>query len=197
MQPYNYEELEHLAHTLNQQLQLLFIKSGIDAQIFTDLPYIHQKYPDKYPDEFTKGVWQVAIDVNTYKDANGQDVLPHLTENDIVNGLIYDKFKNFPMEHQVTANKSPQWNHVTWTGGRVIFIIFANGQVKRVPSTYVYYSKTIDSSPACQIIHDILTRHYEHQVARVIDRTKQIKMELCSYVTSHNEVKYLTVNDIL
>jgi hypothetical protein len=94
-QVHNYEEIENLTNKLNHKLKLLFIKRGIDAQIFTDSPYIHNQYPDPYPEEFRTGIWQIVIDVSTYKYSNGQDVLPQLSENDIINGHIYNKFTNF------------------------------------------------------------------------------------------------------
>jgi len=152
---------------------VLFVKTGIEAQIFSDSYYTHKIC--KYPDEFSTGIWQFVIDVNTYKLPNGLDLLPKLTTDDISNNIILNKFANFPFIYELDK---PRWSNVTWFGGRLVFIIFSDGLVKRVPSAHVSYVHSIDSINAGQIIHDILKQHYEIPALRTINRTRLIKMEL-------------------
>jgi hypothetical protein len=170
---YTPEDLQRLALTINKELLVLFVKTGIEAQIFSDSIYIHQV--SKFPDDYSNGVWQFVIDVNTYKLPNGLDLLPTLTTDDISNDIILNKFANFPFIFELNT---PRWSNVTWFGGRLVFIIFSDGLVKRVPSTHVSYVHSIDSINAGEIIHNILKQHYEIPAIRTINRTELIKMEL-------------------
>ena len=209
MENYDYPELYELSDSLQRQLSLLYIKHGVKASVAIRTPVNTMENRETYPSHYDGYKWILVIDVDVFKNKAGTVIKTNVTERqinkfgeidfggnnlfdivptrEIVSNLYggYTDPKKILKEEDlkglfISSFFYPQWHNLVWRGGRMLFFIYGDGTIKRLPSDYVFYCHCIDICPESVYIEECVYQHFKHPFTRASERTDLIKAELYS-----------------
>jgi hypothetical protein len=188
---YTHTELVDLVYELQRELSIMFVSTGIDALINISSPYFHNiGYGNftwqrvKYPDEFKDGVWALAIDIREYKNAYGEEITPNISKSEITSSGYIRNRDSLSFSKKCLPENKVKWFNTTWTGGRIVLIIFKDGTLKRVPTDYVSYAQQIDKCKGVKKVIKIIQELCVHPFIRCTRRNEIIKSELYERVSA-------------